>query len=359
MRARFDHIPPGESGTDETVRRLGALIKSANQRPKLHILATHILSQKNVPAKNDLAAARALWSWIRQNIRFVKDPTNVELIQDPELTAFQIRAGDCDDHAALMAALAASIGIPARLSVIGNDPQNFQHIFAEVQVGGKWIAADTTIKEPFGTRPKLAAVKRYSLYGVPQMSLGVMPTQVVPVTKKTAKQVAYRAALDVLRSNWNKGIINLQDVLSYVRVIDEGNAEFRGTIYEAPMRKAISDFAANIKNKGLQSGKPASSLSGMEGLDGFLKSVWNGVKSAVGAVVGTGIKLATGAVGAAIQTFTGATKQAETVFVQAATTPTAQGGAVPTAQYYANTKDNTLLYVGLGVAALVLVMVMR
>ena len=169
MKSRFRHIRDGEPGTDETLRQLGQLIVDSQKRPKIRILATHILSQNAVPQKNDAAAALALFGWIKKNIRYQKDPTHVEVVQDPEITAFQIRAGDCDDQAALMGALASSVGIPARLTVIGNNRNNFSHIFAEVLVNNRWIAADTTLDAPFGTRPILPIKKTYSLNGVPNM----------------------------------------------------------------------------------------------------------------------------------------------------------------------------------------------
>lgn len=109
----------------------------------------------------------------------------------------------------------------------------------------------------------------------------------VPVEKKVLEGWAYRGAITAMRHNWNAGLINRADVQGYLQTIDAGNAPGRGTFAEAPMRQAVVDFLA--ETKGRASGKPPGT-TGLEGLDGFLSSVWKGVK----AVVGAGVKLVTG-----------------------------------------------------------------
>jgi hypothetical protein len=230
-----------------------------------------------------LAAAKALHDWVRSRIRYVLDPVDVETVQDPEAT-LKIKAGDCDDHSALMAALAMSIGIPSRFVTLGNRRDNFQHIYPELLIAGRWYPADTTSSKPFGWAAKLPVKKIYSNKGVPAMSFSGLGTEVIPVTKAEVKGVAYKAALGVLKDNWNKGLINLQDVKGYLKVIDQGDSPYRGTVVDAPMRKAIQDFHDTIVRTGAKSDKPLGGLSGLEGLDGFLKSIVKAVGKAVGGV---------------------------------------------------------------------------
>lgn len=107
------------------------------------------------------------------------------------------------------------------------------------------------------------------------------PTEIMRVTVGQVKAVAYDAAMKKLKANWNNGLINQQDLKSYLQVIDGGNSPGRGTIVEAPMRQAIVGFLAYVTSKNMQSFKPIGAVSGLEGLDGFLKSVWGAVKGAV------------------------------------------------------------------------------
>lgn len=282
MRYSLGHIPAGEAGTDQTVSKLAELVKDALKRPKVRLQAIRILERANVPNKNQLHAAAAIWRWVRDHVRYIPDPVDVETIQDPEIT-LTLRAGDCDDHTALVAALAQSIGIPVRLRVVGQSPDRFEHIFGELFVNGKWMPADTTHSKAFGKRAgPFKAEKVYNRNGVGTMHLG-QPERTNLLTTDQIAFVSYEATVDVLKRNWENGLINRADVAGYLRVIDEGNSPSRGTPAEPGIRKAIVNFLKHVDGYRLVSSKPAG-LNGLEGLGGFLGSIWKGVKKAVGFV---------------------------------------------------------------------------
>ena len=126
---------------------------------------------------------------------------------------------------------------------------------------------------------------------------GGMGRRIAPMLTPISKKLLYRRFYDkaqfVLRQNWNAGRININDVKSYIRVIKEGNSPARFTIAEPPMLKAIEDFKNHVIRRGIVSAKPLGTLNGLEGMDGFLSSIWKGVKSvATGVIKGvTGIDL--------------------------------------------------------------------
>jgi hypothetical protein len=282
MRFLLSRIPAGERGTDVTVGKIIDHVHASLRRPVVRLSAIGILNSAQVQNKNTPAAVAALYRYVSRNIRYIPDPLDVETIQDPEAT-LKIRAGDCDDHATVLAALAASIGVPVRFRVIGPSADNFQHIFPELYVSGRWIPADTTEAKQLGVRPrKFPAEKVYPLNGSAYMQMSGSVS--VPLNVGTVQAVAYRSTMKTLESNWNNGLINLADVNSYLRVIDEGNSPSKGTVVEPSIRKAIVAFRDHIVKDGIGSRK-APGLSGLEGLDGFLKSIWNGVKKAVGTAV--------------------------------------------------------------------------
>ena len=209
----------------------------------------------------------------------------VETVQSPTVT-LSLGAGDCDDHSGLVAGLAMAVGIPARLRVIGYTDDHLVHIFPELFVNGRWYAADTT--EPqrgFGWRPKRLPVERvYTLNGEVSDMAG---NGTLNVTKGQLKKAIKSKVTEVLSSNWQAGLINLDDVRGYLRVIREGNFPTKNELAVEPAQQAIEDFESFIVTNRVGSLKPAGSSSGLEGLDGFLSSIWGGVKSVVGRVIGT------------------------------------------------------------------------
>jgi hypothetical protein len=281
MQYTLTQISGGELGTDQTVKKIAELVRGSLRKPDIRNLALSIIGNR-APENR----VRALFDFVKENIRYVHDPIELELVQSPEMT-LRTRAGDCDDHTALLSALALSVGVPARFRVIGGSRDSFQHIYPELRVNGNWLPADTTGKVRFGARVAEAPVEKiYDYRGDQFMSLGASLDVGLPVRRETVQRAAYNAAMAVLNRNWAQGRINLSDVKSYIRVIKEGNSPSRGTIVETPMLKAIQDFEAAVTSTGARSSKLPGSLNGLEGLDGFLSSIWDGVKKAVGVVVG-------------------------------------------------------------------------
>lgn len=291
MKYRLSNISGGEAGTDQTVRAIGELIQSSIKRQKIRIFTISLLDRANVSSHNPRAVVHVVYSWVKKNIRYVQDPIDLETIQDPEIT-LRLKAGDCDDHSALVSAMLESVGIRTRLKVVGDSADNFVHIYPEALAGGRWVAVDTSVRSPFGTGVDMLKKKYYNSRGDVMNSLAygglgrsVAPVE-IPVSLAEIQAKFYRKVQQVLRHNWNTGQINIIDVRSYIRVIDEGNSPSRGTIAEPPMRKAIADFLRFIEKSNIQSAKPLSSMNGMEGVNGFLKSIWNGIKSVAKGVVG-------------------------------------------------------------------------
>lgn len=291
MHYSIRQIADGEVGTDQTLKAIGELVSKAIKRPYLRLKCLEILRSQGVPDRNPQKAAEAIFNWVRHHVRYVNDPVGVETIQDPEIT-IDLGAGDCDDHSALVGSLAMSIGIPARFAVVGLTKDHLQHIYPELLINGRWTPADTTETNQLGKPPASMPTKKfYSLTGEPAMNgLGLGQGRGVVVSQETLTPAIYRTVLKILKENWQAGRINRTDVKSYLRVIDEGNSPAHGTFANPVMREAIQAFLNYVNTNQLQSFKPEGALSGLNGLDGFLSSIWNGVKKVVGGVV----KIATG-----------------------------------------------------------------
>ena len=134
---------------------------SGKDLPQLRALALRIT--KGCPARDDTCEAKAIYDWVRKNIRYTGDiavhkvngrkgPTeSVDLFQTAQRTV-EMGGGDCDDHFVLVATLAILNGIQAKMRVTspylwGKD--NFTHIYPVLGLPKndprRWIAADTTL----------------------------------------------------------------------------------------------------------------------------------------------------------------------------------------------------------------------
>lgn len=132
---------------------------SGEDLPAMRKLALQVTA--HCDARDDKCEARAIYDWVRKNIRYSGDiaphklPSgdvdSVDLFQTAKQTA-DFKGGDCDDHSILVSTLAILNGIQARLRVTspykwGQD--NFTHIYPVLGLPKndpkKWVAVDTTL----------------------------------------------------------------------------------------------------------------------------------------------------------------------------------------------------------------------
>lgn len=283
MNHTLSAISGGVAGTDQTVREIARLVRYDLERPQLRLMASRLLRNHEIKSKNHIGEARSIYDFVSRRVRYQKDPLDVETVQSPTAT-IQIGAGDCDDHSGLVAGLAMAVGIPARLRVVGHSEDRLVHIFTELFVDGKWFPADTT--EPnhgFGWRPPKFPVERvYNLNGEVRDMSG---NESMQVTRGQVKRAIEMAVGQTLSKNWEAGLIDLSDVRGYLRVIREGNFPTKNELAVEPTEKAIQRFADHIVANRIGSLKPAGSSTGLEGLSGFLSSIWNAGKEVVGGML--------------------------------------------------------------------------
>lgn len=288
MRYGLEDIPGGEAGTDATVRRLAELVSMSERRPDLRLVALQILRNYKINGRDRFGIGRAIHHFVKSRVRYVNDPVAVETVQQPEIT-LKLGAGDCDDHAALVAALARSLGIDARFAVIGVDRDSFRHIFPELLIDGNWLNADTTSPRPFGSpAPDLGEKKTYSLKN--NGALSMTESMQVPIRRDVAENAVRNQAWNLLAQGWEQGQIDQDDLRKYLSAIDNGLVEFSGnTFFEPTVKAVVNDFLGYIVSNGIPSRKSFS--TGLQGLSGFFGDLWNGIKSVVkpAAVVGATI----------------------------------------------------------------------
>ncbi len=279
MRHTLAEIPGGIAGTDRTVQEIARLVRYDLERPQLRLMASRLLRNHAIKSKDYTGEARAIFDFVSRRVRYQKDPLDVETVQSPTAT-IEIGAGDCDDHCGLVAGLALAVGIPARLRVVGYSEDRLVHIFPELFVDGQWFPADTTEpKRGFGWRPPKFPVERvYNLNGEVRDMSG---DESVQVTRGDVKKAVEMAVGQTLSRNWEAGLINLNDVRGYLRVIREGNFPTKNELAIEPTEKAIQKFADHIVEHKIGSLKPAGSSTELEGLSGTWDDLLNAGKESV------------------------------------------------------------------------------
>jgi hypothetical protein len=90
-------LSEGEKGIDETVDKMVAMAKGpyGARSAKIRALAINILNKARVENKDYYGMIVAVGEWVRDNIRYVRDPIGQETLSYPEETAFNSHAGDC------------------------------------------------------------------------------------------------------------------------------------------------------------------------------------------------------------------------------------------------------------------------
>jgi transglutaminase-like putative cysteine protease len=102
-----------------------------------------------LPQKDEVGEARRLFVFVRDQIRYVKDPDGAEMLHPPEWVLVQ-KAGDCDDKAILLASLLLSIGHTPRFIAMAEEWDLFSHVWVQDYLDGGWVDLETTEPLPFG-----------------------------------------------------------------------------------------------------------------------------------------------------------------------------------------------------------------
>ena len=154
-RIQVLRVPRGNMGTLRTAKIIARLVQEGAKDFYVRQKAIEVFRVNDVPAKDRMGEVRALFDFVKRNIRYTRDIFRVELLHSAR-RMLELRAGDCDDMTILLGAMLLSTGHPVRLVLAGfrqNRPHAYSHIYPEVNVSGRWIAVDATMDKPIGWAP--------------------------------------------------------------------------------------------------------------------------------------------------------------------------------------------------------------
>jgi hypothetical protein len=149
-------IPSGYAGTRQTSAHVARLIREGASDFYVRQKAIDILLARGVAPKDYVGEIDALFRWVQRNVRYTKDPFQVELLHAAR-RMLELRAGDCDDMTILLGSLVKSIGHPVRLVLTGPNARRrdlYSHIYLEAQHQGDWIPLDATMPFAMGWSPR-------------------------------------------------------------------------------------------------------------------------------------------------------------------------------------------------------------
>ncbi|MDK9707449.1 MAG: transglutaminase-like domain-containing protein [Desulforhopalus sp.] len=109
-----------------------------------HPEITKLARQITGDAAEALARTRLIAAWVHENL----DKRPVLGLPDA-LTTLQSRQGDCNEHAALFAALARAVAVPTRIAagVTYHQEAFYYHAWNEVCLDNRWVSIDTTTNQ--------------------------------------------------------------------------------------------------------------------------------------------------------------------------------------------------------------------
>lgn len=359
-------LSDGWAGTNQTVAKIMQLVDDSLIDPLVVTTAQNIV--RNVRERDRMAELRAISAFIRSKIRYTNE--SIETLKTPRLMVQEIQkygkaVGDCDDSVILWMALLKSIGHKVRAVVVSQRRDKAAtHIYAEDFINGKWVSDDTIVKyKPLGwavPERERTVTRHYAAMGGIQM----------------------QDYLQVGAVKRGRGHGRRRSVTRWER--QERSPFARFTIFSPGVRQqAVSDF---LPPKEYFGGEPVrrpvnTKVGGMIEVNewgmgeaiGFIpgslgevgKAKWGKILKVVkkvapyvvgGGIVGTGIALAAKAAKAAA-----AAKKAKAAKADASgeLVPESSSAAI-TASMSAPSgpaSDSTMLYVGLGAAALLLIVV--
>jgi hypothetical protein len=149
-------LPNGDAGTRKTLANMQRLVDSGSRDLVVRETAIRAIQSAGVSPHNVAGQIDALFEYVRDQVSFINDPVGTEWVQAPRYT-LQVRGGDCDDRAVLLASLLRAIGVASSFKAVAADPRNpesFSHVY--LMVGGR--ALDPTYEQNrLGTEPPFIA----------------------------------------------------------------------------------------------------------------------------------------------------------------------------------------------------------
>jgi transglutaminase-like putative cysteine protease len=163
QRASFIELGEGPPSIDRFVGALRAFKHAPAELARVRDVALELVRQTR--AYDERGELDALFRFVRDDVRYVKDVAGIDTLQTPTATLERLQ-GDCDDKSLLLASLAQSIGYPSRFVVSATRKgQSYNHVYVEAWSPqlARWVALEPSVVGiPLGQAlPSYEPLRRY------------------------------------------------------------------------------------------------------------------------------------------------------------------------------------------------------
>lgn len=146
-----EYIGTGDTAIYNTVTKMKGIISDSSKNIYVREWAKKIVAR--VEVNNKKAEVEAIYNFVRDHVRYTKDPLGFEYLQTPPVLLEDIRlniegrgdrpVGDCDDMTLLSLSLLKAIGYQTAIKVVSFAPsKQFGHVYGMVKLGYDWVAVD-------------------------------------------------------------------------------------------------------------------------------------------------------------------------------------------------------------------------
>lgn len=144
-------FPPGYPTTVGTLQWMAELVRNQHLDPRIRNRALGIFARAGVASHDYDGQIGAIWDFILQRVRYVRDPLGAEHLTEPVELDHRIDEGtaaeDCESLATYAATLFASVGIVSEFEAQAKNaakPDTFTHCSLQVQhpETKRWISFD-------------------------------------------------------------------------------------------------------------------------------------------------------------------------------------------------------------------------
>jgi len=133
----------GDEGTKQTLEVMRHAVREGVKDPAIIPIARKLV--EDLPEKDKWSEAVRLFDYVKDHIRYVNDPLDLETVVFPR-TVMEVKSGDCDDKSVLFGALAIALGIPARFVAVKLPGKKiYTHVYPELYVNNKWQPFELTL----------------------------------------------------------------------------------------------------------------------------------------------------------------------------------------------------------------------
>ncbi len=148
---KFKHHVPTQVRFEKIVEVIVEMIEDGMRDQFVRDKAKSIIESRGVQGHDEIGEIQAIVTWVKSNLRYVKEPLGVEIFHTPKRLIKDIEAGkgsgDCDDFVILAGALLGSVGYPVGALIVDSSGDGvYNHVmlvtrtFSQTkQFGKSWI----------------------------------------------------------------------------------------------------------------------------------------------------------------------------------------------------------------------------